>query len=85
MGCLCGPEIGCLCVDNSPESQRSVENPQNSPQKPSEALRGWSDREEKGARARPAFGGYWTRRCGAVVGAIAGFDGERIKTPLAVA
>ena len=29
--------------------------------------------------------GYSTRRCGPVVGAIAGFDGERIKTPLAVA
>ena len=48
VGCLCGPEMGCLCVDNSPESQRSVDNPQNSPQKLSEALRGWSDKEEKG-------------------------------------
>ena len=29
--------------------------------------------------------GYSTRRCGPVVGAIAGFEGERISTPLAVA
>ena len=28
--------------------------------------------------------GYSTRRCGPVVGAIAGFEGKRIKTPLAV-
>ena len=30
-------------------------------------------------------GGYSTRRWGSVVGAIAGFEGKRIKTPLAVA
>ena len=29
--------------------------------------------------------GYSTRRCGPVVGAIAGFEGDRIRTPLAVA
>ena len=28
--------------------------------------------------------GYSTRRCGPVVGAIAGFEGDRINTPLAV-
>ena len=29
--------------------------------------------------------GYWTRRGEGAAGEIAGFDGERIKTPLAVA
>ena len=40
------------------------------------------------ARLRSLLGrswGYSTRRCGPVVGAIAGFDGYRISTPLAVA
>ena len=40
------------------------------------------------ARVRSLLGdpwGYSTRRCGPVVGAIAGFEGDRIRTPGAVA
>ena len=74
-------------VDNCPKSQRSVDNAKNA------ALSGPQRRSPRwvvGKGARLAFGrsggfrGYSTRRCGPVVGAIAGFEGKRIKTPLAV-
>ena len=61
---------GRLLVDNSPDSQRSVDNP-------SAALRGVGA-AGGGESARLAFGRSWSysaRRCGPVVGAIAGLEG----------
>ena len=43
--------VSRMFVDKSPKSQRSVDNPQNGPQKRSEPLRGLAGRK-KGAPAR---------------------------------
>ena len=56
-GRLTEAESGCLTVENSPESQRSVDNPRTLSQRPSEASPRWAAGKVSGSRLRTLLDG----------------------------